>query len=72
MTPINLRTPLTSPQASPLALVFPLRRLLTEKSSITAKFSSTEMNAETLKIRATKATTILREISGYRHYGINE
>lgn len=72
MPPISLHAPDPSPQALPLALVFPSRLLLTEKSSVTAKFSSTDVKTETLKIRATMVTTILKDIPGYRHYGINE
>jgi hypothetical protein len=72
MNPINLHTPVPSPQTLPLALALPSRLLLTEKSSVTAKFISTGMKMETLELRATMVTTVLKDIAGYSHYGINE
>jgi hypothetical protein len=72
MTTPSLRNPVPASQASPSALTFPSRRLLTEKSSVAAEFRSTNTKTDTVKIRITLMTQVLNENSGYRHYGINE
>ena len=72
MTPITLHTPGPNPNVLPMALIFPYRRLLTEKSSVMVKFESRDLKLQTLEIRATRVTTILNQIPGYSHHGINE
>jgi hypothetical protein len=59
-------------QAMPLALIFSSRLLLTEKSSVTDDPLSSDVRTETLAIRATLVTPILREIQGWSHGGIND
>jgi hypothetical protein len=59
-------------QVSPPALTFPSRQLLTEKSSVIAELTSTNIKTDTIKIRITLMTPVLNRNSGYRHYGINE
>ena len=53
-------------------LVFSTRRLLTEESSVTRHPFLFDEETETLAVRATTVTTIMTEIPGYRHCGINE
>jgi len=56
----------------PLALIFSSRRLLTERSSVVDNGFSSVIRTETLTVRATLITPILKEIQGYIHGGIND
>jgi len=60
-------------QAMPLALVFPTQRLLTQTASATPQTGSAgDGMMESLTIRATRLTSILEDIPGYDHSGLNE
>ena len=72
MIPTSLHTVGPTLQAMPLALIFSSRLLLTEKSSGADDGSSSDLRTETLTIRATLVTPILKAIPGYSHWGINE
>jgi hypothetical protein len=61
-----------TPQELPVALIYSSQLMLTEKSSIGDDMSSFAPRRETLTIRATHVTSILKGIPGYRHGGINE
>jgi hypothetical protein len=71
---IQTSVPTVAPtlQAIPLALIFSSRLLLTETSSVQDDVSSFALRTETLTIRASHVTSILKGIPGYRHGGINE
>jgi hypothetical protein len=56
----------------PSALIFSSRLLLTEKSSAANDGYSLALRTESLTIRATLVTPILKEIPGYSHGGIND
>jgi hypothetical protein len=60
------------PKPAQHMLVFSMRRLLTEKSSVAVNPFLLDVETETLTLRATVVTTIMAEIPGYRHFGINE
>jgi hypothetical protein len=64
--------PQRKPNPTQHMLVFSTRRLLTEKSSVTVNPFLLDVETETLTLRATKVTTIMAEIPGYLHFGINE
>jgi len=72
MTSTSLHIVGPTRQAMPLALVFTSRLLLTEKSSASINPFALAASTETLTIRATMVTAILKEIQGYSHYGIND
>ena len=73
MTPHSVRLQTSVPPAVPAAALFPAaRRLLTEKSSATAKADSPDAPTVTFTFRATKITATLKNIQGYSHGGINE
>ena len=59
-------------QTMPLALLYTTRLLLSEKSSVTVDGYSLSLRTESFAMRATEAAPILKEISGYSHYGIND
>ena len=59
-------------QAMPLSLIFSSRLMLTEKSAVADNGFPTIMRTETLTMRATLITPILKEIPGYSHGGIND
>jgi hypothetical protein len=56
----------------PLALMFTTRLMLTENASVTNHRFPMTVGLETLTIRATLITQILKEIPGYNHGGIND
>jgi hypothetical protein len=56
----------------PLALIFSSRLLLTERASVNNNEFSEITKTETLTMRATFVTPVLREIPGYSHGGIND
>jgi hypothetical protein len=72
MTPIRLDTFGPAVPAMPLALIFNSRLLLTEKSMGLGKPISSTFRLETHLLRASTVTTILKDIQGYNHYGIND
>jgi hypothetical protein len=72
MIQTNLHTVSPTLQALPLALIFSSRLLLAEKSSVANDGYSLGLRTESLTIRATLVTPILREIPGYCHGGIND
>ena len=59
-------------QAIPPALIFLSQRLLTEKSSVKVDEHPLTVVTEIFTVHATVVTTILKAISGYDHFGINE
>jgi hypothetical protein len=61
-----------TPQALPLALILSSQLMLAETSSVKDDVSSFAVRTETLTIRASLVTSILKGIPGYRHGGINE
>jgi hypothetical protein len=58
--------------AKPLALIFTSRLLLAEKTSVTRDVFPSGLKTETLTLRATLVTRILKETIGYTHGGIND
>lgn len=56
----------------PAALVFSSKLLLPLKSSATTGPARLTASAELLSARATKLTTVLKNIPGYYHGGLNE
>jgi len=72
MIPTSLHTAAPTLQAMPLALIFSSRLLLTERASVKDNGFSEITKTETLTMRATLVTPVLREIPGYLHGGIND
>jgi hypothetical protein len=72
MIPTSLQTVSPTLQATPLALISAPRLMLTEKSAVTQFGVSSVIRTETITMRITLVTTILKEIPGYRHGGIND
>ena len=72
MIQTNLHTISPTLQALPLALIFSSRLLLAEKSSVADDGYPLALRTESLTIRATLVTPILKEIPGYSHGGIND
>ena len=72
MTLICLHPIVPTRQAPPLALVFTSRRLLTEKSSVTANTHSLAVRTETHTLRATMLTATLNGIPGFNRPVIND
>jgi len=68
----NLATIGPTLQAVPLALIFTSRLLLAEKSSIKDNGYFSDSSEESLTIRPTLVTPILKGVQGYRHGGIND
>jgi hypothetical protein len=60
------------PNPTQSMLAFSSRRLLTEKSSVTSYPSLSNVEMETLTIRANMVTAIMKEIPYYNHYRIND
>jgi len=56
----------------PLALMFTTRLMLSESSSVTNDRFPMTIGVETLTVRATLITQILKEIPGYNHGGIHD
>jgi hypothetical protein len=71
MEPVNAPSQ-RKPKPAQHMLAFSSRRLLTEKSSVAVNPFLLDVETETLTLRATTVTTIMTEIPGYRHLGINE
>ena len=71
MEPVNAPSQ-CKPNPNQSMLAFSSRRLLTEKSSVTVNPFLSNVEMETLTLRATTVTTIMAEIPGYRHFRINE
>jgi hypothetical protein len=72
MIPTSLHTAGPTLQAMPLALIFSSRLLLTENASVNDNGFSSVIRTETLTMRATLVTPMLKEIPGYTHGGIND
>ena len=72
MTQISLHTLVPSLQAISVAMVFSKQLQLTQKTSVEVTTQSNNETPESLTIRATKVTAIMREIEGYSHDGLNE
>lgn len=72
MTPNSLQTLGSSLQALPVAMVFSTKMLLTQASADPPETENADGNPDTLTIRATQMTTILKSIPGYSHGGLNE
>jgi len=72
MIPTSLHTAGATLQAMPLALIFSSQLMLTEKASVKDDGFSAVIRSETLTMRATFVTPVLREIPGYSHGGIND
>jgi hypothetical protein len=72
MSPNSLHTLGSSLQAMPVAMVFSTQLLLAQKSSVPPETGDTGEKTDVLTIRATKLTTILKNIPGYSHGGLNE
>jgi hypothetical protein len=72
MIPPRLHTAGATLQAMPLALIFSSQLMLTEKASVKDDGFSAVIRSETLTIRATLVTPILKDIPGYHHGGIND
>ena len=72
MTPDSLHTLGSSLQAMPVAMVFSTQMLLAQKSAEPLETENTDGKTETLTVRATKLTMILKSIPGYSHGGLNE
>jgi hypothetical protein len=53
-------------------MVFTKQLLLTQKSSVTVAVRAADGATESLTVRATKLTAILKGIPGYFHGGIND
>ena len=58
--------------AVPAAIVFSTHLLLTQKSLAVVLADATNETPAHLQLRATKLTTTLQDIEGYRHGGIND
>ena len=57
----------------PVAMVFSQNLLTHQDSPVTTTNPGlSDENEEKLILRATRVTTVLRNIQGYDHYGINE
>ena len=56
----------------PVAMVFTQQLLLTAKSAATPQSGKPEQEAEQMVARATRVTSVLRDIPGYDHSGLNE
>ena len=72
MTPHSLQNLGSSLQTLPVMLLFSKQLLLPQESSATVKPAAANANTESLTIRATQMTTILKNIPGYIHGGLNE
>jgi hypothetical protein len=72
MTPAVLDTFGPAVHAMPRALIFTSRLLLTEKSVSLGQPVASAFSRETHRLRASTVTTILKDIQGYDHYGIND
>jgi len=72
MIPSTLQSIVPTLAAMPMALIFSSHRLLTERSSVADDGFSLALSSETLTIRATLVTPMLKEIPGYHHGGIND
>ena len=72
MTTDGLQTLGSSLQAMPVAMVFSTKMLLTQTASDPPETENPDGKADTLTIRATQMTTILKSIPGYSHGGLNE
>ena len=72
MTPNSLHTLGSSLQAMPVAMIFSTKMLLTQKSADPLATKNTYGETETLTVRATKLTAILKSIPGYSHGGLND
>ena len=68
MIPTSLHTVGPTLQAMPLALIFSSQLMLTEKASVKDDGFSAVIRSETLTIRATLVTPILKDIPGYHHF----
>ena len=53
-------------------LVFSSRRLLPEKSSVTVNSFLLDGDTETLTVRATLMTLIMKNIPGYGYHGLGD
>jgi len=56
----------------PVALIFTRQLLLTQKSSVTVTAHADDRPADFHTVRATRLTTLLKEIPGFRHGGLND
>jgi hypothetical protein len=72
MTPHSLQNLGSSLQVLPVAMIFSKQLLLTQQSSVTVKSGSSDGKTESLTMRATRMTAILKSIPGYNHDGLNE
>ena len=72
MIQTSLHTAGPTQQAMPFALISSSRLLLTERASVKDNEFSAAIRTETLTMRATLVTPVLREIPGYIHGGIND
>ena len=69
MTPISLHILVPTIQAFPATFVFSTQLLLTEKCSVAVEPGSSD--AKTVNFTH-HATTILKDFTGYSHWGLNE
>jgi len=72
MTAQSLHTLESSLQAMPVAMFFSKQLLLPQKSSAAFEARSPDGLKESLTIRATKLTAVLKDIPGYSHGGLND
>jgi hypothetical protein len=74
MTSNSLHTLSSSLQAMPVAMVFSNQMLLTQKAAVPSEAGVPADNRKTdsLTVRATRMTAILKSIPGYSHGGLNE
>ena len=72
MTPHSLQTVKASLHALPVAMIFSKQLLLTRSAPEKSASPTSDQEAESLTIRATKLTVILKGIQGYNHGGLNE
>lgn len=71
-TPVIPQAARPTRQAQPLALTFTAPLLLAENARVAPAAFALGVRVETLVIRATLVTMTLRQIPGYRHFGIND
>jgi hypothetical protein len=72
MSPQSLQTVKASLHALPVAMIFSKQLLLIRSAPEQSASPAGERETESLTIRATKLTGILKGIQGYNHGGLNE
>ena len=72
MTPHSFQNLGSSLQVLPVAMIFSKQLLLTQQSTVTVNSGSSDRKTESLTLRATRMTALLKSIPGYNHGGLNE